>query len=115
MRRTITALAFIVSTPLFARTVPLLPDPQVTALAGEISGEAAKRNLDGFSRLHRMHGSRDFRRAAEQVVGDLKKYGFEDAHIEALPADGKIFYGTQCESGGAGPRFSVALPPVAQV
>jgi len=95
MPRTITALAFIVSTPLFAGAVPLLPDTQVTAIAGEISGESAKRNLEGFSKLHRMRGSRDFRRAAEQVVGELKKYGLEDAHIEPLPADGKIFYGTQ--------------------
>src|ERR1700694_4568571 len=95
MRRTITALAFLVSTPLFAGALPLIPDPQIAALSSELSGESAKRNLEGFSRLHRMRGSRDFRRAAEQILTELKKYGYEDAHIEQFPADGKVFYGTQ--------------------
>src|SRR6266849_7455779 len=95
MRRTITAVAFIVSTPLFAGALPLLPDPQITALAGELSGESAKRNLEGFSRLHRMRGSRDFRKAAEQVIAELTKEGYTDAHIEQFAADGKTFYGTQ--------------------
>ena len=95
MRLAITVLALTLSTPLLAGALPLLPDWQVTALASELSGESAKRNLEGFSRLHRMRGSRDFRRASEQVVAELKKYGFEDAHIEQLAADGKIFYGTQ--------------------
>ena len=95
MRVAITLLALTLSARLFAGSLPLLPDPQITALASELSGESAKRNLEGFSRLHRMRGSRDFRRAAEQVIAELKKYGFEDAHIEQFPADGKIFYGTQ--------------------
>lgn len=81
--------------PLRAQTVPLLSDAQITALANEISGESAKRNLEGLSRLHRMRGSRDFLRAAEQVIGELKRYGFADAHLEKLPADGKVLYGTQ--------------------
>src|SRR5438552_2851737 len=87
-------LIFAAST-LSAQTVPLLPDAQVSALSEEISGETAKRNLEGLSRFHRMRGSRDFHRAAEQVLGELQKYGYADAHIEKLPADGKIFYGTQ--------------------
>ena len=95
MRLAITVLGLTLSAPLLAGALPLLPDWQVTALANELSGESAKRNLEGFSGLHRMRGSRDFRRAAEQVVAELKKYGFEDAHIEQLAADGKIFYGTQ--------------------
>src|SRR5262249_51791301 len=33
--------------------------------------------------------------AAEQILGELQKYGYLDAHLERLPADGKIFYGTQ--------------------
>src|SRR5213596_2888268 len=83
------------ATTLAAQTVPLLPDAQIAALSEEISGESAKRNLEGLSRLHRMRGSRDFHRAAELVLGELQKYGYADAHIEKLPADGKIFYGTQ--------------------
>jgi aminopeptidase YwaD len=88
--------AFILAaTTVSAQTVPLLPDAQISALSEEISGESAKRNLEGLSRLHRMRGSRDFHRAAEQILGELQKYGYTDAHVEKLPADGKIFYGTQ--------------------
>jgi aminopeptidase YwaD len=85
----------LTATTLAAQTLPLLPDSQISALSEEISGETAKRNLEGLSRLHRMRGSRDFHRAAELVLGELQKYGYADAHIEKLPADGKIFYGTQ--------------------
>jgi aminopeptidase YwaD len=75
--------------------LPFLSDAELTALATEISGETAKRNLEGFSRQHRMRGSRGFRAAADQVVAELKRYGYSDAHIESFPTDGKIFYGTQ--------------------
>lgn len=76
-------------------TAPFLSEPEIAALATEISGESAKRNLEGFSRHHRMRGSRGFRAASEQIVAELKRYGYADAHIESLPADGTIFYGTQ--------------------
>ncbi|HEX9460878.1 MAG TPA: DUF4910 domain-containing protein, partial [Thermoanaerobaculia bacterium] len=95
MRLAITLLGLTLAARLFGGDLPLLPDPQVSALAGEISGESAKRNLEGFSRLHRMRGSRDFHRAAEQVIAELVKYGYADGHIDQFPADGKIFYGTQ--------------------
>jgi len=95
MRLAISLLTLTLATPLLAGALPLLPEPQISALASELSGESAKRNLEGFSRLHRMRGSRDFHRAAEQVIAELTKYGYADAHIEQLPADGKIFYGTQ--------------------
>ncbi len=95
MRFATIALILTISAPLCSQTIPLLSDAQITALSGEISGESAKRNLEGFSRLHRMRGSRDFHRAAEQVLGELQKYGYADAHIEKLTADGKVFYGTQ--------------------
>jgi aminopeptidase YwaD len=95
MRLATIAFILTISAPLSGQTVPLLSDAQVSALSGEISGESAKRNLEGFSRLHRMRGSRDFHRAAEQILNELQKYGYADAHIEKLPADGKIFYGTQ--------------------
>jgi hypothetical protein len=95
MHRLAILLVLALCVPLSAQTVPLLPDDQVSALASEISGESAKRSVEGFSRLHRMRGSRDFLRAAEQVIGSLERAGFADAHLEKLPADGKIFYGTQ--------------------
>jgi aminopeptidase YwaD len=89
------ALLLALTLPLSAQTIPLVSDSQITALANELSGESAKRNLEGLSRLHRMRGSRDFHRAAELVEGELKKYGYADAHLEQLTADGKVFYGTQ--------------------
>ncbi|HYM62825.1 MAG TPA: DUF4910 domain-containing protein [Thermoanaerobaculia bacterium] len=99
MRLMITALALLLAAPLVgplgAGALPLLTDAQVTALSSELSGESAKRNLEGLSRLHRMRGSREFHQASEQVVAELKKYGYQDAHIEQFPADGRIFYGTQ--------------------
>ncbi len=37
-----------------ASTVPLLPERTVAALAGELSGASAKRNLEFITRQHRM-------------------------------------------------------------
>src|SRR5437867_437305 len=85
----------LLATRAFADSLPFLPEKALTAIASEISGDSAKRHLEGFSRHHRMRGSRGFHAASEQIVGMLKQYGFADAHIESLPADGKIFYGTQ--------------------
>ena len=93
MKAAILALALASSAS--AQTLPFLSDKTITAIASELSGESAKRNLEGFSRQHRMRGSRGYHAAAEQLVAELKRYGLADAHIEALPADGKIFYGTQ--------------------
>jgi hypothetical protein len=78
-----------------AQSLPFLTDKEIAALATEISGETAKRNLEGLSRQHRMRGSRGFRNATELVIAELKRYGFGDAHVESFPTDGKIFYGTQ--------------------
>jgi hypothetical protein len=88
-------ITLAVATSAQAETIPFLSDKELTALATEISGDSAKRNVEGFSRHHRMRGSRGYHAAAEQIVGELKRYGFEDAHIESFPADGTIFYGTQ--------------------
>lgn len=73
----------------------LLPEPVLAALSQELSGETAKSNLEYITRFHRMRGSRGFRSAAEHIVKQLRDYGLSDARIEQLPADGKIFYGTQ--------------------
>ena len=93
MRRLLIALA--IATSAGAQTLPFLTDKELTAIASEISGESAKRTVEGLSRQHRMRGSRGYHAAAEQVVAELKRAGLTDAHIESLPADGKIFYGTQ--------------------
>src|SRR5712692_2548683 len=74
---------------------PLLPEKDVVALANELSGETAKRNLEGIARFHRQRGSRGFHEAAELVAERLRAYGLSDVTILRFPADGKIFYGTQ--------------------
>ncbi len=74
---------------------PLLPESDVAALANELSGETAKRNLEGLARFHRQRGSAGFHAAAELVAERARAYGLSDVQILQFPADGKIFYGTQ--------------------
>jgi len=78
-----------------AQKPPLLPERDVAALAEELSGETAKRNLEGLARFHRQRGSKGFHEAAELVAERLRAYGLSDVAILQFPADGKIFYGTQ--------------------
>ncbi len=74
---------------------PLLPEPVVRAIAAEVSGTAAKRNLQDLTLFHRMRGSRGFRAAAERVRDRAREYGLSEVEILELPADGTVFYGTQ--------------------
>ncbi len=78
-----------------AQKPPLLPEKDVATLANEVSGEIAKRNLEGIARFHRQRGSQGFHSAAELVAERLRAYGLSDVAILQFPADGKIFYGTQ--------------------
>src|SRR5436853_368575 len=78
-----------------AQRPPLLPEKDVAALANELSGETAKRNLEGIARFHRQRGSKGFHEAAELVAEQARAYGLRDVAILQFPADGKIFYGTQ--------------------
>ena len=94
------AIALLVAGVVFrgpgrAQKPPLLPETEVAALANELSGETAKRNLEGLARFHRQRGSKGFHEAAEFVAERLEAYGLQDAAILQFPADGKIFYGTQ--------------------
>src|SRR5271168_4217348 len=79
----------------FAQKSPLLPERDVAALANELSGETAKRNLEGIARFHRQRGSAGFHSGAELVAERLRAYGLSDVEILKFPADGRIFYGTQ--------------------
>ena len=79
----------------WAQKAPLLPEKDVAALANELSGETAKRNLEGIARFHRQRGSQGFHGAAELVAERARAYGLSDVAILQFPADGKIFYGTQ--------------------
>src|SRR5229473_589690 len=78
-----------------AQKPPLLPEKDVAVLANELSGETAKRNLEGIARFHRQRGSQGFHSAAELVAERLRAYGLSAVAILQFPADGKIFYGTQ--------------------
>jgi hypothetical protein len=79
----------------FAQKPPLLPEDYVKALAQELSGETAKRNLESIVVNHRQRGSRGFHAAAELVAERARAYGLSDVSILQFPADGKIFYGSQ--------------------
>jgi hypothetical protein len=76
-------------------SLSFLSDRDLAALASEVSGETAKRNLEGLSRQHRMRGSQGFRNATDLILAELQRYGYADAHVESFPTDGQIFYGTQ--------------------
>jgi len=77
------------------RGTPLLTEKDVAGLADELSGETAKRNLEGLAQLHRQRGSSGFHAAAESVAERARAYGLSDVAILQFPADGKVFYGTQ--------------------
>ena len=91
---TIAALLSAIPLPALAQS-PLLHERDVAALAQELSGEIAKRNLEGITRFHRQRGSQGFHSAAEIIVERARAYGLTDAQILKFPADGKIYYGTQ--------------------
>src|SRR5258707_14069475 len=97
-------LGIFCGTEVRAQKPPLLPEKDVAALANEISGETAKRNLEGIARFHQQRGSKGFHEAAELVAERLRAYGLSDVPIRQCPADGKIFYGTQ----GSRPAWDAA-------
>lgn len=74
---------------------PLLPEGQVAAIADEIAGGTAKRNLEFLATQHRQRGSQGFHAAAEFIAQRAREYGLEDVEVLQFPADGKIYYGTQ--------------------
>src|SRR5580700_2477405 len=85
----------LLALPAFAQTPPLLPQKTVAALADEVSGETAKRNLEGLARFHRQRGSMGFHAAAELIAEQARAYGLSDVQILQFPTDGRIYYGTQ--------------------
>src|ERR1700756_5853580 len=92
---TMVAIVGLVSAATAQQRTPLLPESDVAALANELSGETAKRNLEGLAQLHRQRGSRGYHAAAELVAERARAYGLRDVQILQFPTDGKIFYGTQ--------------------
>ncbi len=96
-------LAFLL---LVAAAPPLLPAGQGEAIGAELSGAAALRTVRTLSQHHRMRGSDGYRAAAEHVRDRLREAGLEGVEIIALPADGRIFYGTQRSRPGWNARFA---------
>ena len=74
---------------------PLIGEPAVAALANELSGAAAKRNLEFIARQHRVRGSQPFRVAADFIAAELRRYGLDEVTVNEFPADGRTMYGTQ--------------------
>jgi hypothetical protein len=95
MKHVFTIVAWMLCLSTFAQNVPLVSEDIVRELHGELSGESAKRNLEYLTRLHRMRGSAEFRQAIDFISQKLKDYHLENIEVIQLPADGKIFYGTQ--------------------
>ncbi len=90
------ALLLLVAAPAAAqKAAPLLTEAETEALAAEISGASAKRTVQALSLHHRMRGSEGYRAAAELIRDRLRDYGLKEVDIISLPADGRIFYGTQ--------------------
>lgn len=85
---------------------PLLPENIIAALSEELSGEAAKTNLEFVSRTHRMRASSGYSASAEFIAGRAAAYGLENVGILRFPADGKTFYGTQKARPGWDAEFA---------
>ena len=79
----------------YSQDIPLVSDSVVRALNSELSGESAKRNLEYITRLHRMRGSAEFKKAIDFIESKLKGYGLEQVEVFQIPTDGKAIYGTQ--------------------
>lgn len=88
-------LLIISLTNSFGRQVPLIGDKAGRAIAEELSGETAKRNLEFLTQYHRMRASKEFREVAEYIEAKLKSYGLEQVEIIQFAADGITMHGTQ--------------------
>jgi hypothetical protein len=95
MRRFLLGCACIAFAATADEPPPLLKETVVAALARELSGESAKRNLEVISQSHRMRASRGYRAAAEHVAAQLRAYGLDEVELLQFPADGKTMFGTQ--------------------
>jgi hypothetical protein len=96
MRKLLVLAGSIIAFPAAAQEQPPLIDAtSASMISAEASGSAAKRTVQALSLHHRMRGSEGYRQAAELIRDRLNSYGLNEVEIVALPADGKVFYGTQ--------------------
>lgn len=99
-------ITFVLLSAAFApslRAQVLLLDAKTRDLLHEsLSGERAKDHVIQITRHHRIQGSRGYRDAANYVLGELRKAGFDEkaARVESFVSDGKTEYETwQSPSG----------------
>lgn len=91
----LTFAAVVGIAPAQAELRTLMDEETLHVIAQEVSGEAAKRNLDTVTLYHRTRASRQFRQSAEHIRDQLRAYGFRDARILEYAADGETMFGTQ--------------------
>jgi hypothetical protein len=94
-RACIAATALLWAACAAAAPATLIDDAVVEAMASELSGSTALRNLAVISGSHRMRASRGFDDAAQFVAGRLRDYGLEDVEVLQFAADGETMFGTQ--------------------
>jgi aminopeptidase YwaD len=96
VRSGLAAILLLLAAPAAAqKAAPLLTSAETEALASELSGASAKRTVQALSLHHRMRGSEGYRAAAELIRERLREYGLKEVDLISLPADGKVYYGTQ--------------------
>jgi hypothetical protein len=107
LRRALPLLLLAAAAPAIAQDkAPLLTAAETEALASEISGAAAKRTITALSLHHRMRGSNGYEAAAALIAARLKDHGLAEVETIRLPADGRIFYGTQRSRPGWNAQFA---------
>jgi len=79
----------------FLPVATALPEKDVAAKANELSGETARRNLEGLARFTASAGSQGFHAAAELVAERGTGLWIEQRRDPHISRDGKIFYGTR--------------------
>jgi hypothetical protein len=85
----------LAGTPALADLRELVAEETLRHIAGETSGEAAKKNLDAITLQHRMRASEQFATATAHIEARLEDYGLDKVEILRYPADGKTMFGTQ--------------------
>ena len=95
MSRLFLATVLFFATTASADLRDLVPEETLKQIAEEVSGEAAKRNLDTITLQHRMRSGGQFSKATEHIRQQLENYGLDDVEILRYVADGETMFGTQ--------------------
>lgn len=89
---------------------PLLPEPVVRALAGELSGTAARRTVQELSLQPRAAAPEGLARAAAAIRERAERAGLDRIESIRLPADGPVSDKPPGESPGKPPGEAVEAP-----